>query len=84
MTLEPLTVGEFQRSMDRLHGRFDSLERRVDECVVEVATVRTVVEERTASDKKQTRNSASGWSAAVAGGLIGAIEIAKVVFTGKF
>lgn len=78
MPPETLTIGEFTRSMDRLHNRFNNIDKRMDDFVVDIATVKTLVEERTTNDKKSTRNSASGWSAAVAGLLIGAVELVKL------
>lgn len=67
MATELLTTGEFNRAMDRLHGRLNEDRDRVDYCIAEVASVKTLINERAPRDKKQARNVASGWSAAVAG-----------------
>ena len=77
MAFETLSVGEFTRAMDRLHQRFASSEKRLDDCVIDIAEVRVLLTERTEGDKKSMRNNASGWSAGVAGVIIGAIELAK-------
>ena len=77
MNYETLSVGEFTRAMDRLHARFDKSDNRLDDCVSDIAELRTIVAERTDVDKKTTRNNASGWSAGVAGALIGGFELIK-------
>ncbi len=77
MPFETLSVGEFTRAMDRLHQRFDKSEERLDNCVTDIAEVRVLLTERTDGERKSTRNSASGWSAGVAGVIIGGIELAK-------
>jgi hypothetical protein len=78
MPPELLTTGEFNRAMDRLHERFDRSDRRVDYCVAEVASIKTLVNERAPKDKKETRNTSVGWSTAVASGIVVAFEAIKL------
>ena len=77
MPFETLSIGEFTRAMDRLHQRFDRMDNRVDDCVSDIAEIKVLVAERTDGEKKSTRNNASGWSAGVAGVIIGGIELVK-------
>ncbi len=77
MAFETLSVGEFTRAMDRLHDRFNKADDRLDNCVSDIAEVKVLLAERTDGEKRSTRNNASGWSAGVAGVIIGGIELAK-------
>lgn len=80
--MEPiLTTAEFARAVRTIHDRFDGMDSRIDGCVAEIASVKAIVNERTPKEKKETRNSASGWSAAVASGIVIAVEAIKLALS---
>jgi hypothetical protein len=67
MENEYLTVGEFRRWTSGVDSRLTTIDQNIG-----------ALNERTI-DKKAARNHASGWSAGVAGVMIGAFEIIKLV-----
>ena len=78
-----LTTGEFNRSIDRvvltLNAGINHLDSKLDDHTTRIASLETKMDSLSTVDKKKARNSASGWSAAVAGVMIGAFEIVKLL-----
>jgi hypothetical protein len=58
---EKLSAAEFVRAMDRLHDRFDSVDRKLDEYGERIAVVE--------ASTKRTKAKSATWSAAIAGAI---------------
>jgi hypothetical protein len=78
-----LTIGEFNRSMDMLlrtiNGRCDRMDNQLDEQTVTIAEIKATLDHTNVDEKVTARRSASGWSAGVAGVIIGAVELIKAL-----
>jgi hypothetical protein len=78
-----LTIGEFNRSIEMLRqtitGRCDRMDTQLDEQTVKITTIETILDGMTSDDKSSARKSASGWSAGVAGAIIGAFELIRLL-----
>jgi hypothetical protein len=78
-----LTTGEFHRSMEALRvtitGRCDKIDSQLDDHIRAIAIIEDRLDLAKSNDKNTTRKNASGWSAGVAGVIIGAVELIKAL-----
>jgi endonuclease V-like protein UPF0215 family len=71
----PLSVGEFGRWSTRTDRMLEKIDNKLDDHGARISTLESTVKAQKQAEKQDTRKTASGWSAGIAGAIIMVLEI---------